>query len=69
MTPDTLVAEDAHTQQQQEGKPLVLGMLDAPQKGDAEAVGKESVGRWGSTLIQARGRGTGRCGMGGVAEG
>jgi hypothetical protein len=33
-----------------------LWRFDAPAQGDDEGVGQESVGGWGSTLIEAKGR-------------
>jgi hypothetical protein len=44
---------------------LVPGKFDAPELGDAGAVGQESVDGWESTLIQAKRSGEDRCGGGG----
>jgi hypothetical protein len=47
---------------------LVLGRFDAPEYGDAGAVGMKSVDRWVNTLIQAKGRGRANVGWGMVEE-
>ena len=44
---------------------MVLGRFDAPEQGDAGAVGRESVGGWRSTLIQAEWIGREDVGCGG----
>ena len=40
------------------------GRLDAPEKGDARGVRWEWVSGWGSTLIEAKGRGREKMGWG-----
>ena len=55
-----------------EGRALVLRKFDVPALGDAGAMGRERVGGWGSTLIEAKRREERtdvRCGIcGGVLE-
>ena len=56
MDPTTYVAEDCPIWHQWEVGHLVLWRLDAPEKGDARGVRWEWVGRWGNTLLQAKGK-------------
>jgi hypothetical protein len=62
MAPDTYVAEDGLARQQWEGKPLVLGRFDTPEKGDSGVVGWECVGGGGSLSYRQK-KGECRCGM------
>ena len=56
MTPDTYVAQDSLVWPQWKGMCLVLWRLDAPGKGIAREVRQGWVSRWGSTLLEAKGR-------------
>ena len=51
-----------------EERHLVLWKFDVPGY-DAEAVGQERVGEWGSTLIQAKASGKGQMLFEGLLEG
>ena len=57
MVPATYVAENCLIWNQWEGRALVLWRLDAPAKEDARGMTQEWVGWWGSTLLEAKGRG------------
>ena len=60
MTPATCIVEDSLVWLQWEGSRLFLWRPDASEKGDARGVRQEWVGGWGSTLLEANGRGFGR---------
>ena len=59
MVPTTYVAEDGFAWPQWEGMCLDLWRLDAPEKGDSRGRKWEWVGRWGSTLLESKGKGDG----------
>jgi hypothetical protein len=57
LAPAAYVAEDGLVRHKWEEKPLVLARLGAPVQGNAKVGRQEWVGGWGSTPIEAGGRG------------